>query len=456
MTLDSELQESVLLITSTDPKNPRFGTGFVVRNRQGTVHVLTCAHVIRDVGGEDSVMVEGKKAWAIAVGEAQGLDLGVLRVEGLGRKREFKLGKGLERVSQFKTAGWQPYGKKHIIKAIGGTIGNSLQFGSKGQRIKAWELKLDQESKLQSGYSGSPIVDQTSNKVLGIVSHKEGDGQKGLGIAIEELDKIWQYIDSGELYKKLCKLGYKKQVRLFSKFVKKQDIGALLIYGKPEYGQEWLLNLLLTQHLGEVENSRVYKVDLRVKGRRLRSEVMGREFRRFFDLSKDATLEDAVQAVYDCLKTQNVLLIFHGVNCLGEENLKKLLEAFWQPLIGQIKEITEQELEEKLGKLFMFLIDYEGKLSEVKSVFQEKIEAQSVNKNPLKAPQLSEFTEDEIWYWLEEQKDELPLQIEEDLDEAVENILENTEGGIPELTLEEICANCGYNWFEEADKWLKY
>lgn len=42
----------------------------------------------------------------------------------------------------------------------------------------------------------------------------------------EALDKIWQFVDSEQLYGTLLKLGYKQQVRLFRKLVKKYAIAA--------------------------------------------------------------------------------------------------------------------------------------------------------------------------------------------------------------------------------------
>ena len=52
-----ELQRSVVLISSSDRKNNRFGTGFVVRQYSGSAYLLTCAHVVDDVGGSDKVQI---------------------------------------------------------------------------------------------------------------------------------------------------------------------------------------------------------------------------------------------------------------------------------------------------------------------------------------------------------------------------------------------------------------
>ncbi len=54
--------------------------------------------------------------------------------------------------------------------------------------------------------------------------------------------------------------------------------------------------------------------------------------------------------------------------------------------------------------------------------------------------------------WIEN----LPANLIEEIDSQFDRIIENSEGGIPELTLEEISACCGYNWIEESGKWLIY
>jgi hypothetical protein len=453
-----DIQKSVVMITSTDSQNSRFGTGFVLGNSHGRVHLLTCAHVIRDVGGIERVQVEGKKAIVIATGEEKGLDLAVLRIEGFGGRDELKLGEKIEERSEFLTAGFQSYGKDNLLKSVEGKIGNPVELMSKkfGERVKGWELNLEGEAGLQPGYSGAPIVDKRTNRVVGVISHREGEGKKGLGIDIGELKNIWKYVNSEQLYHKLCTLGYKKQVYLFQRFVRNHDISALLIYGPSElYGQKWLLNLLLTNHLPGIETSKVVNVDCRRRGKSPKFEIFGREFCGHFGLRKAGTSLEVVQAVYQCWQTRNIILIFDNVDWLGEENLKKLLEEFWQPLTEQIQALRDQE-GEVLSKMFMFLIDYQGKAGKLKSVFTEKIEANKIEKNPLKVPEIEEFTEEQLWEWMEAQKEDLSAKIVEEMDKKIAEIIENSEGGIPELTLEEICDCFGYNWFEESEKWIKY
>lgn len=58
-----ELQKSIVLITSTESRNGHWGTGFVVKSQGGTTYILTCFHVVIQVGGKDKVQADGKKGY---------------------------------------------------------------------------------------------------------------------------------------------------------------------------------------------------------------------------------------------------------------------------------------------------------------------------------------------------------------------------------------------------------
>ena len=88
---------SVLLVTSSDSGTPAFGTAFFVgRDSDGRAYAVTCAHVVRDVGGADAVNVGGRRARLVVMGSPQGADdIAVLEIDapagalplGLGRAR---------------------------------------------------------------------------------------------------------------------------------------------------------------------------------------------------------------------------------------------------------------------------------------------------------------------------------------------------------------------------------
>ena len=204
-----------------------------------------------------------------------------------------------------------------------------------------------------------------------------------------------------------------------------------------------------------IETSKVVDVSLKRRGRSPSTQVLGRDFHRFFGFANPVTLAEAAKAVYQCWQTRNVILIFHDLDWIGAENAKKLIEEFWQPLTQEIRKAGGKDRQVS-SKLFMFLIDYQGKTGNLNSIFREKAKENTAKQSPLKAPEIEEFTEEEIWDWIDAEREALPAQLVAEIDEQVERILDKSEGGIPELTLEEICACCGYNWIEESRKWLRY
>jgi hypothetical protein len=55
--MSADLQTSIILITSSEPTNGSFGTGFIIHKDEQAVYLLTCAHVVEDLGGPDNVQV---------------------------------------------------------------------------------------------------------------------------------------------------------------------------------------------------------------------------------------------------------------------------------------------------------------------------------------------------------------------------------------------------------------
>ncbi len=263
----------------------------------------------------------------------------------------------------------------------------------------------------------------------------------------QEIEKISrEFVDSKQLYRTLVELGYRQQVRLFKRLIKSVKMAALLIYGSPDYGQRWLLNVLLTKYLPEHDASTVVKIDSSPRVRpTIKLPILTRELARYFNVPGQASLEEIASKIEQALLTRNVIIILNDVNYIGGENVRELLEDFWQPLLAEIQKRGKKNLK----SMFLFMIDYEGKSEEITELFQEKA-------NQLKLPRLREFTEADLLTWASDERYNLPEELVEKIDEQVEEIINNSKGGVPELVLHEICAICGYNWFRESEKWLRY
>ena len=190
------MDEMILLISSSDPENKSFGTGFVIHQQGSTYYVVTCYHVVRDVGGPDRVRIkENLPATLIAFDDETGFDLAVLKVENLTNVLPLPLGNLGERGNQFVAKGFTVEdNRRFVMRPIRGTLGEQIYFESKQRaiRVSAWDLLLPEEYyALRKGYSGSPVIDQASGKVIAVASHRQAEGLRGNAISIDALSHIW-------------------------------------------------------------------------------------------------------------------------------------------------------------------------------------------------------------------------------------------------------------------------
>ena len=75
----SNLKDSIVLIRSAKKANV-IGTGFIFHKQQNYTYLLTCAHVIEDVGGEENIRVNKRPAEVIKIGDVQGFDVAILKI----------------------------------------------------------------------------------------------------------------------------------------------------------------------------------------------------------------------------------------------------------------------------------------------------------------------------------------------------------------------------------------
>jgi S1-C subfamily serine protease len=99
--------DSCILITSKNLDNQRFGTGFLVHHSEQKSYIVTCAHVISDVGGTDLIEADGKSAAVVNIGADDGLDLAVIEIDKLLSKPIIKLKVLGIAGSSFLTVGWE-------------------------------------------------------------------------------------------------------------------------------------------------------------------------------------------------------------------------------------------------------------------------------------------------------------------------------------------------------------
>lgn len=196
---EKELEElSLVRIQSKDPKNNNFGTGFIFYKDKDSVFILTCAHVIRDVGGKDKVKVKQYSA-TVVFQSPNNLadDLAILKIIGLKNLPCLPLEMNRQTRIICRIHGYSEYdprNKIYEINNIKGYLGEKIKIEGENQLnpIDSWKLIIDQHMLLKPGNSGSPVINKKTCNVLGIVSHLEGNGKVGRAVSVCSLIYNWE------------------------------------------------------------------------------------------------------------------------------------------------------------------------------------------------------------------------------------------------------------------------
>jgi len=171
-------------------------------------------------------------------------------------------------------------------------------------------------------------------------------------------------------------------------------------------------------------------------------------------LGRNSTKNEIADKVYKLWQSQHVLITFHGITSLNENHFQELLNDFWQLLINKIK--SSNSIRNNSYRLLIFFIDYTGDFNSWNNLdfIEEYNPDWSVNK-PVKLPELSKFQEYELTGWINNEVDSLPKQLCRNVNTVAKQILNDSQDGIPEFTLEEICKQCRYEneWCEKRQQW---
>lgn len=191
-------RDAVFRIDSAVSDNPVFGSGFACYSEGSRTYLLTCNHVIKDIG-EDNARILKQPIEVVARGDDT-LDLALIAVDGLTDSPVLQLGTSGERGNPFEVYGYtwaDPSDKKSgksLARPLEGQLGMDTAFSSDSWRkVPAWDLPFDENdqfAELRDGYSGSPVWDPNSRQVIAVVSHRRGN-KMGYAIAVSNLRKIY-------------------------------------------------------------------------------------------------------------------------------------------------------------------------------------------------------------------------------------------------------------------------
>ncbi|CAH6865710.1 conserved hypothetical protein [Vibrio chagasii] len=176
---------SVLKVSCTG--NSAFGTCFAISNSDNSTLFITCGHVINDCNSGD-LLVDSHPATVVNNLYDEGLDLALLKVEGL---QVTPLGFCEADESQgHEVIGFTNLGKdikKEKIDKI--RIKDKVEILKQPANLKVDSIKIYTDETISYGYSGSPIINSSNQRVVGIVSLKGGNSTN-FGIANNHINNL--------------------------------------------------------------------------------------------------------------------------------------------------------------------------------------------------------------------------------------------------------------------------
>ncbi|MEH1894300.1 MAG: AAA-like domain-containing protein [Nostoc sp.] len=141
------------------------GTGFFISPNG---HLLTCAHVVESAGGWEEVRVNGQGVELVYLGDRTCDDFAILQLSGY-QGASVPLAFNFQPMDRFLSIG---YGRTDFPQgaSIDGTI-TDMNPQSEFSNLPMLRLRVKANSQqVQGGYSGSPVFDAETQRVIGIIA----------------------------------------------------------------------------------------------------------------------------------------------------------------------------------------------------------------------------------------------------------------------------------------------
>ena len=247
-----------------------------------------------------------------------------------------------------------------------------------------------------------------------------------------------------KIYIALSSLNFIEQKKKFGEFLDSGNrIGAFLLHGRPRLGQDWILNELL-RRLPEdaISTARPFKFDF---GRKFGGTLEDLWYELGVWVGVDSSEPDKIaEAIYTLWQTQTLIFVLRDVKPDEQHYVQEFLHAFWYPLLKK----APAKLSDLLNYCMLFFVSYndcKGKLALTKQV-----EPDWGISCPIELEALTKFSLSELQRWRDGEYGRLHSSV------TVEKILENSDNGLPELVLRNICKLNGDNWKKREEAWIRY
>lgn len=183
-----------------------FGTGFAVRREGNDTWIVTCAHVLEDIGGVSKTQVRycGQPYSVTLVEDCCGaktaIDLALLKVSGLAIPALSLLPDG-RRSDEVRIVGFAEQDGRFVAEPVWGELGDQYALEAAGRRLNAWQLVISGDVPLKAGYSGSPVVRTDTQQVVAVTTHLQKKGEAGHAIHIAHLADLGSSVLPADLLK---------------------------------------------------------------------------------------------------------------------------------------------------------------------------------------------------------------------------------------------------------------
>ena len=309
-------------------------------------------------------------------------------------------------------------------------------------------VKIDLENEIQDEQKQLELLKekiQQKERELEEIGQPIKDKQVPTGSPEENQDK------KGKLDTFLLYMDFIEQLGIFREVVNTCKVAAFLVHGLRGYGHIWLLKRLL-EDISRNGGAPPIEYDPRQSAFVSDIDRLWRTLAKKVRLPHNASYEVVAKQVLERLKKQNVILVLHGMDYMGEAYLKELIRDFWQPLV---KVIRKAQNSDDGFQLLMFLIDYKGDVNRWNVDLAERLDEKWQPSIPIKLPEIERLTKEILNFWIKNYGASVMPRNLYRQPKLVESILEASDDGAPGMVLRQIYTLCEYDWYEEEQKWQK-
>lgn len=181
------MKESAILKISSANGNG-LGTGFVIDKDEYGVFVATCGHVVNTCG--DDVLIDDQEAILIKNHYDQGLDIAILYLKGAELEPlsvEYNTQAHMVKVEGFTYFGQDI--KKELMSSI--EAKHEVEVEKQNRKIEI--VRLTPKEKITSGYSGSPVICESTGVVVGMVIVEAREQHTNYAISVKHLLEVYDF-----------------------------------------------------------------------------------------------------------------------------------------------------------------------------------------------------------------------------------------------------------------------